>query len=159
MSKIIKFFSIKFGGDKNFKKYVLDDINESLNVKFHPIVNDSKGAKTSGLTKESKDLNYQLKQMNQPIQYINISKEYQLNCRKIEKSVLNDKKVTITIQNPKAVETSIFKSNYISYEIILNNQLQDMMENYCSYSHQIQRQRQLVYYFQKNISLFNQKAN
>ena len=49
---------------------------------------------------------------------INISKEYQLNCRKIEKSVLNDKKVTITIQNPKAVETSIFKSNYISYEII-----------------------------------------
>ena len=36
---------------------------------------------------------------------INVSKEYQLNCRKIEKSVLNDKKVTITIQNPKAVET------------------------------------------------------
>ena len=49
---------------------------------------------------------------------INISKEYQLNCRKIEKSPLNDKKVTITIQNPTVVETSIFKSNYISYEII-----------------------------------------
>ena len=28
----------------------------------------------------------------------NISKEYQLNCRKIEKSPLNDKKVSITIQ-------------------------------------------------------------
>ena len=48
----------------------------------------------------------------------NSSKEYQLNCRKIQKSVLNDKKVTITIQNPKAVETSIFQSNYIIYEII-----------------------------------------
>ena len=48
----------------------------------------------------------------------NISKEYQLNCRKIEKSPLNDKKVTITIQNPKAIETSIFQSNYIIYEII-----------------------------------------
>ena len=46
------------------------------------------------------------------------SKEYQLNCRKIQKSVLNDKKVIITIQNPKAVETSIFQSNYIIYEII-----------------------------------------
>ena len=33
LSKIIKFFSIKFGGDKNFKKYVLDEINESLNTK------------------------------------------------------------------------------------------------------------------------------
>ena len=48
----------------------------------------------------------------------NITREYQLNCRKIEKSPLNDKKVTITIQNPKAVETSIFQSNYIIYEII-----------------------------------------
>jgi len=48
----------------------------------------------------------------------NITREYQLNCRKLEKSPLNDKKVTITIQNPKAVETSIFQSNYIIYEII-----------------------------------------
>ena len=48
----------------------------------------------------------------------NITKEYQLNCRKIEKSPLNDKKVTITIQNPKAIETSIFQPNYIIYEII-----------------------------------------
>ena len=48
---------------------------------------------------------------------MNISKEYQLNCRKIEKSPLNDKKVIITIQNPTVVETSIFKSNYIIYEI------------------------------------------
>ena len=32
-SKIIKFFSIKFGGDKNFKKYVLEEINTSLNRK------------------------------------------------------------------------------------------------------------------------------
>ena len=48
----------------------------------------------------------------------NTTKEYQLNCRKIEKSPLNDKKVTITIQNPKAIETSIFQPNYIIYEII-----------------------------------------
>ena len=48
----------------------------------------------------------------------NITREYQLNCRKIEKSPLNDKKVTITIQNPKAIETSIFQPNYIIYEII-----------------------------------------
>ena len=48
----------------------------------------------------------------------NITREYQINCRKIEKSPLNDKKVTITIQNPKAIETSIFQPNYIIYEII-----------------------------------------
>ena len=33
LSKIIRFFSIKFGGDKNFKKYVLDEINLSINRK------------------------------------------------------------------------------------------------------------------------------
>lgn len=32
-SKIIKFFTSKIGGDKNFKKYVLDDLNSSLNRK------------------------------------------------------------------------------------------------------------------------------
>jgi len=47
----------------------------------------------------------------------NLSTKYNLDCRKLEKSQLNDKKVVITIKNPKAVETSIFKSNYISYEV------------------------------------------
>ena len=47
----------------------------------------------------------------------NFSRQYYLDCRKMEKSPLNDKKVIVTIKNPKAVETSIFKSNYISYEV------------------------------------------
>lgn len=47
----------------------------------------------------------------------NLSKKYNLDCRKLEKSQLSNKKVVITIKNPKAVETSIFKSNYISYEV------------------------------------------
>ena len=51
----------------------------------------------------------------------NLSKKYILNCRKIEKSPLNDKKVSVVIKNPKAVETSIFKSNYISYEVLTIN--------------------------------------
>ena len=51
----------------------------------------------------------------------NFSKKYILNCRKIEKSPLNDKKVSVVIKNPKAVETSIFKSNYISYEVLTMN--------------------------------------
>ena len=46
-----------------------------------------------------------------------MSRKYYLDCRKIQKSLLNDKKVTVIIKNPKAVETSIFKSNYISYEV------------------------------------------
>ena len=73
----------------------------------------------------------QMKQINQNIFYnnqnnfnnqstnnnIKISRKYVLDCKKLEKSLLNDKKVTITIKNPKAVETSIFKSNYIAYEV------------------------------------------
>ena len=71
----------------------------------------------------------QMKQINQNIFYnnqnnfnnqstnnnIKISRKYVLDCKKLEKSLLNDKKVTITIKNPKAVETSIFKSNYLSH--------------------------------------------
>ena len=51
----------------------------------------------------------------------NMSKQYSLDCRKIEKSPLNDKKVTIIISDPKAVEASIFKSNYITYEVFTVN--------------------------------------
>ena len=41
----------------------------------------------------------------------------QIICKRQEKSILNDKQVNIEIRNPKVVETSLLKSNYVTYEI------------------------------------------
>ena len=48
----------------------------------------------------------------------NIAKTYSLICLTLNKSPLNDNKINVMIQNPKGVETSIFKSNYIIYEVL-----------------------------------------
>ena len=53
----------------------------------------------------------------------NIKKEIQkreLDCKTMAKSILNDKEVIITLENPKAVETSILESNYVIYEVSTN---------------------------------------
>ena len=39
-------------------------------------------------------------------------------CKKLDKTVLNDKPITCTIKNPKTTETGFFQSNYITYEIV-----------------------------------------
>ena len=44
-------------------------------------------------------------------------KERTIECRKLEKSVLNDKKITITIKNPKEMDGGVFGKNYILYEV------------------------------------------
>ena len=44
-------------------------------------------------------------------------KERTIECRKLDKSVLNDKKLTITIRNPKEMSGGVFGKNYILYEV------------------------------------------
>lgn len=40
-----------------------------------------------------------------------------INCKKLEKSPLNDKEVVVIIKNPKIVEAGIFQQNYVNYEV------------------------------------------
>ena len=44
-------------------------------------------------------------------------KERTIECRKLEKSELNDKKITITIKNPKEMDGGVFGKNYVLYEV------------------------------------------
>jgi sorting nexin-7/30/sorting nexin-8 len=46
-----------------------------------------------------------------------VFKERTIECRKLEKTVLNDKKINITIKNPKEMAGGIFGNNYILYEV------------------------------------------
>ena len=41
----------------------------------------------------------------------------EIKCKKLEPSILSNKKIEIFIRNPKAIQTSLFKSNFISYEV------------------------------------------
>ncbi len=45
------------------------------------------------------------------------TKTQTINCRKLEKSQLNDKVIEVLVQNPKLIETSFISSNYINYEV------------------------------------------
>ncbi len=44
----------------------------------------------------------------------------EIKCKKLEPSILSKKKIEIFVRNPKAIQTSLFKSNYISYEVYTN---------------------------------------
>ena len=44
-------------------------------------------------------------------------KEKVINCRKLEKTQLNDAKLVITISNPKEVDGGVFGKNYVLYEV------------------------------------------
>ena len=41
----------------------------------------------------------------------------EIKCKKLEPSILSKKKIEISVRNPKAIQTSLFKSNFISYEV------------------------------------------
>ena len=44
-------------------------------------------------------------------------KERTINCRKLEKTQLNDNKLTITVRNPKEMDGGVFGKNYVLYEV------------------------------------------
>ena len=44
-------------------------------------------------------------------------KERIIECRKLNKTILNDKKLFITVSNPKEKEGGVFSKNYILYEV------------------------------------------
>ena len=44
-------------------------------------------------------------------------KEKVINCRKLEKTQLNDNKLVITVSNPKEMAGGVFGKNYVLYEV------------------------------------------
>ena len=49
--------------------------------------------------------------------------EKEIQCKKLEKTILNDKEITIQVKNPKASDKKLFEQTYITYEVI-TDQLQ-----------------------------------
>ncbi len=47
-----------------------------------------------------------------------VRKTQTIQCKKLEKSSLNDKVIEVIVKNPKIIETSFISSNYVNYEVI-----------------------------------------
>jgi len=62
---------------------------------------------------------YQNPNLNQNQKPQNLS-SIEFNCNVLPKTILNNKQIKVTIQNPKPVEMGFFSSNYIVYEIETN---------------------------------------
>ena len=67
---------------------------------------------------ESIQLNMEQIRSNKAEEYHTSPYIKEIQCKKLEKSPINDKKVEIIIKNPKPVETGFFTSNYITYEVL-----------------------------------------
>ena len=46
-----------------------------------------------------------------------VRKTITIQCKKLEKSSLNDKTIEVIVKNPKIIETSFISSNYVIYEV------------------------------------------
>ena len=48
--------------------------------------------------------------------------EKEIICKKLEKTVLNDKPIEVIVQNPKTSDTHLLQSTYITYEVLTESQ-------------------------------------
>ena len=106
---------------KQFTSSQKDNIENNININSEKKENDSteKSNEKNINNKnpnENQNIEGDIKQMGET-KVEKTTKTQIINCRKLEKSVLNDKDIKITIRNPIQVETGFFSSNYTLYEI------------------------------------------
>jgi len=87
--------------------------NQNLNINSEKKENDETNKNGEN---NNQNIEGDIKQMGET-KVEKVTKTQILNCRKLEKSALNDKVIEVLIQNPKLVETSFISSNYINYEV------------------------------------------
>lgn len=44
-------------------------------------------------------------------------KEKKINCKKLEKTQLNDNDIKVTVQNPREIDGGVFGKSYVVYEV------------------------------------------
>ena len=87
--------------------------NQNLNINSEKKENDETNKNGEN---NNQNIEGDIKQMGET-KVEKVTKTQILNCRKLEKSALNDKVIEVLIQNPKLIETSFISSNYINYEV------------------------------------------
>lgn len=115
--------------DKNaFVNYCLkkkengDDLNNWTFDELKELVEDfsnSKSAKKDESKKEEENHAESVEKMEKFNANVEEKQhlEKEIQCRKLEKTALNDKEITVQIKNPKEMEKGVFGQNYVLYEI------------------------------------------
>ena len=86
-----------------------EPINQMQNLNINNINNNINNY--NDLQKDIEKMNMPSAEAPKKIQTIKIK------CKILEKSILNDKKITVIIKNPKPVVTNFLSSNYVEYEV------------------------------------------
>jgi len=104
----VVFEYIKYHSDELSNNNINDNIdNNTINQ------NELKNIENE---KIKQDIN-NLQQTNTQNQILKNKEIKEIQCKKLEPSVLSEKKIEVIIRNPKAIRSSMFKSNYILYEV------------------------------------------
>ena len=111
------------------KKENGDDLNNWTLAELQEIVKEFVSSQaqiiqnSQVLSNKIEEENNELKKENlEKIEKFNVAEEKVLKetivqCRKLDKTELNDKTINVTIDNPKTVDGGIFGSNYVLYEV------------------------------------------
>ena len=114
-SKFIEFcLTTKPNGD-DLTKWSIEELKSTIkefSSKYPPINTYQQNQQINTIQKDIENMNIdqekQQQQKSQPIK---------LKCKILEKTELNDKKITVIIKNPKPIITNFLSSNYVEYEV------------------------------------------
>ena len=118
--------SKKENGDEltNWTYEELVDIVKEFTTKFQEIKENEEREKEEKAKEKEEKLKEEIKEETlEKVDKISSeekhgAKESIINCRKLEQTELNSKKITVTISNPKQIESGVFGQNYIVYEVV-----------------------------------------
>ena len=121
----LDFCNAKRTDGENLNRWTISEFEDIVNeyLKYHQDVEYKSEERKKEIffnEKTEKDLNLEISSLLINNQNSNEIKETEIQCKKLEKSILNDKNIKIEVKNPKAISLSYFQSSYIQYEVYTN---------------------------------------
>ncbi|MCQ2819613.1 MAG: hypothetical protein MJ252_20305 [archaeon] len=105
---------------------IMEFINQEQGVVQQPQIGQPQQNQGQPSDKPGENSNEKPKQINLDINKLNVSldkpmignfTQKEFNCKKLEKTPLSDKEVTVVLRNPKTTERTLFEGAYVTYEV------------------------------------------
>ena len=124
--KFLSFILSKKEHGDDLSKWTLLELNNAI-VEF---TEGEKGASKKEEAKPQESSDKMTQDINVDIEKLKICKtkeeekvyEKEIICKKLEKTVLNDKDIIVILRNPKASDTTFLQSTFITYEVLTESQ-------------------------------------
>lgn len=124
--KFLSFILSKKEHGDDLSKWTLLELNNAI-VEF---TEGEKGASKKEEAKPQESSDKMTQDINVDIEKLKICKtkeeekvyEKEIICKKLEKTVLNDKDIVVILRNPKASDTTFLQSTFITYEVLTESQ-------------------------------------